>query len=47
MCLNIRAWLQYGDGYTGGGEVSFEISKRTEFLANRIFKSNLILTIEQ
>jgi hypothetical protein len=38
MCLNVRAWLQYGDGYTGGGEASLEISKWAEFLANRIFK---------
>jgi len=47
MCLNVRAWLQYGDGYTGGGEASLEISKWAEFLANRIFKSNLISAIEQ
>jgi hypothetical protein len=32
------ALLQYGDGYTDGSEASLEISKWTEFLANRIFK---------
>lgn len=30
--LNVGAWLQYGDGYTGGSGASLEISKRAEFL---------------